>query len=428
MISILVTLLHLAAIIAFSWWIHSMASIKDNTFWPALILRLGAGICLGLLYTFYYPVADTFAYFSDGSKLSALARTNFLSYGKLMLFNDGLEVAGLTMLEPRAVFLTKVTSVFNIFTLDNYWAIGLYYSAISFLGAWSLVVVIHRNIPSVSSAATVAFLFMPSVVFWTSGLLKESLAMAALFFLCAVFLELWFRNTIAWWKIVTAVFAFWVFWNLKYYYAGVFIAVAITSIFFKKLVHPRIGMSAGMECVLWLAMLVLPVVLVTFLHPNFNLDRLASVIVSNNQAYNVLSEPGDYVRFESLSAEPGSLLRNAPRALLSGLFRPFIWETSSILQVLQGVENAVLVLFFVGALLRLKSYVYSPHRLLILAAVAFIVITAVFITMSAPNFGTLSRYRVGYISFFAFLILCDNPIRSYLERYFPGLPGFQRKS
>ena len=428
MISILITLFHLAVIIACSWWIYSKASTKNNTFWPALILRLGAGICLGLLYTFYYPVADTFAYFSDGSKLSALARTNLLSYAKLMLFNDGLEAAGLTMLEPRAVFLTKVTSVFNIFTLDNYWAISLYYSAISFLGAWSLVVVIRRNIPFVSSAAKVAFLFVPSIVFWTSGLLKESLAMAALFFLSAVFLKLWFRNTVLWWEILLLVFAFWVFWNLKYYYAGVFLAVSMTGILFKKMIHPRIQMSAGMESVVWLAMLVFPVVLVTFLHPNFNLDRLASVIVSNNQAYNILSDPGDYVRFQSLNAEPVSLLRNAPWALLSGLFRPFFWEASSILQLLQGVENAVLLLLFVGALFRFKRFLYSPHRLLILSTVAFIVITAVFITMSAPNFGTLSRYRVGYVSFFTFLILCDNPIRSYLERYFSGLPGFNRKS
>lgn len=428
MISILITLFHLGVIVAFSWWVHSNASTRDNSFWPALMLRLAAGICLGLLYTFYYPVADTFAYFSDGSKLSALAKTNLLSYGKLILFNDGLEAAGLTMLEPRAVFLTKVTSVFNIFTLDTYWAISLYYSAISFLGAWSLVVVIRRNIPSVSFAATVAFLFVPSIVFWTSGLLKESLAMAALFFLSALFLKLWFRNAIIWWEILLAVIALWVFWNLKYYYAGVFVAVAISSMFFKKVVHARVPMSASMECVVWLAMLALPVVLVTFLHPNFNLDQLASVIVSNNQAYSILSDPGDYVRFQSLRPEPLSLLRNAPWALLSGLFRPFLWETSTILQFVQGIENALLLLLFVGALFSVKSYLYSPHRLLILSSITFVIITAVFITMSAPNFGTLSRYRVGYVSFFAFLILCDNPICRYLQRYFCNLPGFHRKS
>ena len=428
MISILTTIFHLAVIVAISWMVRRTASTRDDIFWPALTLRLGAGICLGLLYTFYYPVADTFAYFIDGSKLSALARTDLRSYLQLVFFNDGLEAAGLTMLEPRAVFLTKITSVFNVITLDNYWAISLYYSAISFLGAWYVVMVIRRNIPSVSFAATLAFLFLPSLVFWSSGLLKESLAMAAFFCLSAAFLKVWFRNSIVWWEIVLAVFAFWVFWNLKYYYAGVFLAIAITSIFFQKFIQPRIQLSAAMEAVVWVAILILPVVLVTFLHPNFNLDRLSTVIVSNNKAYNMLSDPGDFVRFQSLSAEPVSLLRNAPWALLSGLFRPFLWETSSILQFLQGMENALLLSFFVGVLSRLKTYVYSPHRLLILSIIAFVVITAVFITMSAPNFGTLSRYRVGYISFFAFLILCDNPVRSYLERYFSRLSGFKWKS
>jgi len=428
MISVLNTVLHLTLIIGIAWWICRRLPIADHTFWPALVLKLGAGIALGLLYTFYYPVADTFAYFNDGSKLAEIARESFASYLRLLFMNDGADGLDLAMLEPRALFLTKVTSILSLLTFDNYWAISLYYSGISFLAAWYLVTVIHRFIRCASSAAVVAFLFMPSVVFWTSGLLKESLAMAAFFFLSAVFLKIWFHKPIGWWQILLAMLGLWVFWNLKYYYAGVFAAVAVTTLIFRAVIPARINQSAGIQAVVWVAILSMPVVAVSFLHPNFNLDRISAVIVSNNQAYNVLSDAGEYVRFESLTEEPLDLLLNAPLALFSGLFRPFIWETSSLPQLLQGVENAMLLMLFVAAMFTCGKYARSPHRLLILSAVAFIVLTAVFITMSSPNFGTLSRYRVGYISFFAFIVLCENPLLSYLQRYVPRLSRLDRKS
>ena len=428
MISVLSTILHLILIIGIAWWARRNFSTPDKIFWPALTVKLGAGIALGLLYTFYYRVSDTFAYFNDASHLAEIGRLSIVSYLRLVFLDHGVEDVGLVMLEPRALFLTKVTSVFSLLTFDNYWAISLYYSAISFSAAWYLVLVIRRHIPSVSFAAVVSFLFMPSVVFWTSGLLKESLAMAAFFFLSAIFLKIWFRHPIGWWQILLALLSLWIFWNLKYYYAGVFAAVAGTSVIFRTVVPVRIHQSAGMQGVVWLGILIVPVVVVSFLHPNFNLERISAVIVSNNEVYNILSDAGEYVRFESLKAEPSSLLRNAPLALLSGLFRPFIWEASTILQFLQGFENALLLMLFVAAMLRSGRYIRSPHRLLILSAVAFIVITAVFITMSAPNFGTLSRYRVGYICFFAFMVLCENPILTYSERSLPWLSRLNGKS
>lgn len=425
---ILIDAFHLVVIVTVAYYFVRPVVNMQSCFWTALAVKLCAGICLGLMYRHYFPGGDTFVYFGDATKLAALAWKDPSAYFNLIFFDHDLASANLALVEPRALFFTKITSLMNLVTADNYWAISLYFSFVSFLAAWHLVGVIRREIPSCSLPAAVAFLFMPSVVFWTSGVLKESLAMAAFFFLAALFLKVWFQSPVRLWEWLLSLLALWVFWNLKYYYAGAFIPIAVASLFCKKALRRHTSISAGGLAVVWIIVLLVPLVLVTFLHPNFNLDRLLSVVISNNTVYNELSDPGEYVRFYDLSPTPLSILVNMPWAVFSGLFRPLVWEASSLVQLAQGIENTLLLLLFCTAIIGMRGRKHFTHRLLLLALVTFIAGMCVFITLSAPNFGTLSRYRVGYIPFFTFIVLSGNPLLSYFERSFQRLSGINGKS
>ncbi|MEX2230562.1 MAG: hypothetical protein WD824_00265 [Cyclobacteriaceae bacterium] len=408
--------LHIALIFVIGLRVYKKQPALRKFFWPALSFKLFAGVCLGLVYTYFYTVADTFDYFRDASELASLAREDLSAYFRLIVFDENIHTLNLVFDQPRAVLLTKITSVFNLLTGNNYWVIGFYFSLISFLASWNLVQNINRYIPSVGLAAAIAFLFLPSVVFWTSGILKESIAMACLCYLSALFLRIWFNEKPTVWQLLLSFISLWFFWNLKYYYAAVFVPVIITSMAYKFLIAKKFASSPGREMFVWVVMFILPLVAVTFLHPNFHFDRLLDVIVSNNQGYNELSAPEDVVHFNHLRATPMSLLRNAPWALFSGLFRPLFWEVSSFIQFLQGMENTLILVLLVAASFRYKRYFSSPHRVLMMALIVYVILLCIFLTLSAPNFGTLSRYRMGYLSFFVFIILCNNPIVDYLER------------
>ena len=418
--AILLTSFHIILIFALAWGIWKKQRSLRKFFWPALLVKLMAGICLGLLYSYYYSVADTFDYFRDASKLASLALEDFSAYLDLLFFNTHLESLQLVFDQPRAVFLSKITSVFSILTHNNYWIIGAYLSLISFCGAWFLVQTINRYMPSVVLAAVAAFLFLPSVVFWSSGLLKESLALAALFYLSALFLKIWFNEKASVREWLLAAVSLFVLWQLKYYYAAVFMPVVCTSVLYKFFI--RKGFQSSLpEVAVWLGILILPLVLISFAHPNFYPHRLLDVILTNHEAYREFSAPEDLVHFHNLRPTAISLLKNAPWALFSGLFRPLVWETSALIQLAPGVENTLVLLLFLAASIGFKKYFTSPHRVLILTLTVYVVMLCIFITFSAPNFGTLSRYRSGYISFFVFIILCNNPLVQYLERSFPRL-------
>jgi hypothetical protein len=419
--AILIFIFHLCLIFFIAFRLWKRETVFRSVFWPLLLIKLAAGICLGLLYLYYFPVADTFDYFKDASKLQALALRNLSQYAQFLLFNTGLDSLDLTFNQPRALFLTKITSVFNILTGNNYWLISLYFSLISFSGAWFLVKTINRFVFSVAAPAVIAFLLLPSVVFWTSGVIKETFAMAALFYLSAIFLKVWYGERPTVLQYLAVAIGLWVLWNLKYYFMAIFLPVVCTSLLYKFIIGERFQRSAVLEIAVWFAMLILPVFLITFLHPNFYPDRLLNVIVLNNAGYNELSSPDDVVHFSNLKATVPSILSNAPWALFSGLFRPLLWESGTVLQFLLGLENAVLLLFFVAALRNIKKIFMSPYRLLVLALLMYVLLLCILITLAAPNFGTLSRYRSGYLSFFVFLILCNNPILQYLERSFQRL-------
>ena len=187
-----ILVLNLAVLLFISYRIWSLEkSSLRKFFWPALVLKLAGGICLGLVYSYYYSTGDTFNYFHDGVRLASLARTDVASYfGFLWAGDESFPISSeLIYKQPRAMFLSKVTSLFCLLTADNYWMIALYFSAISFFSAWFLVQKINRLFEGVQPAAILSFLFFPSVVFWSAGVIKECLAMAALFFSLAYFFE-----------------------------------------------------------------------------------------------------------------------------------------------------------------------------------------------------------------------------------------------
>jgi hypothetical protein len=99
-----------------------------------------------------------------------------------------------------------------------------------------------------------------------------------------------------------------------------------------------------------------------------------------------------------------------PAALFSGLFRPFVVEADTALQFLVSFENLLLVVLFTSALTNMRKLIGSKHRILLFSIIVYTVLLCTFLALSAPNFGTLSRYRVGFLPIFLLLLTIENPL------------------
>ncbi len=409
--------------VAYQVWSADESSIR-KIFWPALFAKLMAGFCVGWIYMYYYSTGDTIGYFSDGVMLADFARTDFPSYCWFLWSGD--ETAGIwsnqNFLQSRTLFMVKIVSIVNLLSHDNYWISSLYFSFISFLSAWYLVKVVIRVNGSLRYAAVIGFLFFPSIVLWSSGIIKESLAMASLFFLTSIFLTFWLREPFRWWQWILGSLAVWLAWKLKYYYLAVFLPVVIAGLAVRLLFFGRLRLQpVAYRVLIWCFFFFVPVVITSTTRPNFHSDRLMAVIISNNAEFQAISNDDDLIHYNSLQPTVGSLLQNAPWALFSGLFRKLPWEARTVFQLISSLENIILLLLACAALGNVNKMIRSPYRLLLFSIVVYTVILCVFLALSTPNFGTLSRYRISFLPFFFLLISIKNPLVNWIM-------GFRQRS
>lgn len=402
--------------IAYQVWRRDQSPVR-KVYWPALLTKLIAGICVGLVYTYYYSTGDTIGYFDDGVLLADFARADLPSYCRFLWSGD--ETAGIwnnqNFLQTRTLFMVKIVSIVNLLSHDNYWVSSLYFSFASFLSAWYLVNVIIRVNTALRYAAAIGFLFFPSIVFWSSGVIKESLAMASLFFLTSVFLKFWLRERLKWWEWILVPFAIWLAWKLKYYYLAVFLPVVIASLAVRLVFFDRLKYRPVIyRVLLWCIFFFIPVLIASTTRPNFYPERFLAVIISNNAEFQAISNDDDLIHYNSLQPTVGSILKNAPWALFSGLFRKLPWEAGTLFQLISSLENILLLLLACAALRNVNKMVRSPNRLLLYSIIVYTVILCVFLALSTPNFGTLSRYRVSFVPYFFLLISIENPILEWI--------------
>lgn len=116
-----------------------------------------------------------------------------------------------------------------------------------------------------------------------------------------------------------------------------------------------------------------------------------------------------------------------PLALLTALFRPFIFESFSAMQFLNAIEMTWLTMMFVQIVRRnrwrdlVRRVTASPALMFCLA---FVLVLALGTGLSTANLGTLSRYRAPMMPFFLLLLLILR--EPEIVKVIAGKPGQDR--
>ncbi|TRX47989.1 hypothetical protein FNH22_29905 [Fulvivirga sp. M361] len=384
-----------------------------------LLIKCLAGIAVGLMYTYYYPGGDTFVFHERAGELAVLARADIKAYLTFWVTSDqGIIDLGYTW-SPN-IFFIKIVSLFSLFTGHNYWLTSLYFSLISFSGLWHLALLLSRQWSQNLLAVLLALFCVPTVLFWSSGLTKESLTLALIASILFTFLNDFLDiKKITFLGFLKVFLLFVVLWQIRYYYAGLLIVVIFASWvtrYIKTILRKE--HLAGLLSIFCFSCFIL-FFAVSFLHPNFCMSRILEVIVENHDAIIMRSRPRGMIIFSELQPDIVSITKNLPLAFFSAFFRPFIGENASLIYLIPGFEGLALMVLAPWSIFQKQVQPDGRLSILIIATIAYCIILGCFLALSAPNFGALVRYRIGFMPFLYLLVMVNNPwLKKQSERMF----------
>lgn len=266
------------------------------------------------------------------------------------------------------------------------------------------------------SRALFACLMVPSLIFWSVGILKESVAVAGLglmFLLIARFikspkLEPWLLAIGATGAVMAAFSKAYVFFPLAIGGAVWFFAER------SKQAHGIIKWRLRYVALGGVLIVVALLALGRFF-PDYSVHNLAEETTQLQNAYTRI-EAGSTIEMTQVRVEDGGFrgqLTNAPIALISSLFRPFIFESRNAAMLVNSLETSALILLLLLIITRRgvgSSIAMARKEPLLVFCVVYVFIFAVSVGLAAPNLGTLSRYRVPMLPAYWFLLLALLPL------------------
>lgn len=420
---LLITPIFFLILTLLAFWIRPSLTNKDTIkyFMPALYLKFFGAIILGVIYQFYYNGGDTFNYFSHGSiwiwqafwDNPALALKLFLSKGEVIPEVFGYSSRIWYYRDSSSYFVVKLVAFIDIFTWHTYSATALFFAFFSFIGGWKLYQTFCGLYPTLFKEFALATLFIPSMIFWGSGILKDTLTFGALGWVTySIFEIVQFRN-VSVKNIIIFLFFSWLIFSVKKYILICYLAGLV--IWFYGILMSRVKQKILKVLLMPLLVLLfsglgyLSIDLVSRGDSKYSLDNLASTaaVTAHDIRYGWGARGGDNSGYTlgQLDGSWQSMLRLFPSAVNVSLFRPYLWEVKNPLMLLSSLESLILLLFTIKVVTRPINFfnaLKNPH---VRFCLGFSLLFAFSVGVSTFNFGTLARYKIPMLPFYGLFLV-----------------------
>jgi hypothetical protein len=382
-----------------------------------IYVKILGGICLGLIFYYYYGYGgDTQSYFESSKAFTNLFYKDPLKYFE-SLFKTDLELVFMFDKDTGylwfggndkyAIFTSKVFSILNIFSFNTYIGLSILISIVVFTGYWKLFYVFRKEFPKVKKQLAIAILFIPSVVFWASGILKDSIILSSTGWFTYCIYKFFIEKTFKIKYLLGLFFFIYIILNIKPYVIIALIPGTTIWIFYEKISKIK---NKVIKILIIPFFFILSVIMVFFIVSQLD-DLLGDYSFENIQKKAVVTQ-NDLKRKEysensfDIGEFDGTLqsyLSKAPLAINAALFRPYIWEAKNPVMVLSGLENLFILALTLFLIIKLKFigfFKYIFKNPLLLFSILFSLFFAFSVGMTISNFGALVRLKTPAMPFY----------------------------
>ncbi|HIN40094.1 MAG TPA: hypothetical protein EYM84_07460 [Flavobacteriales bacterium] len=382
----------------------SLEGFSRKTIAGLFLIKLFAGIVLALIYTYYYPyrqAADIYKYYDAGEAIYNTLLKNPSLYFQIIFginsedpqIKEVLETANHWYKPSESVFYNDSRTImrFNaIVRIVSFGSIGVHTAVmcfLSFIGLTALYKTCLRFMHDKKKELLFAIYLIPSVVFWGSGLIKESMVL----FVMGCFIYFCFQlihghiNP----KNILGFLFFTIFFLLSKIYVLLALLPALLAYFICE--RFKSGNTMLKHGLLYLLLLTFTLNIHLAI-PNYNILE----IISNKQSEFLLlakhNEAGSLYQIPTIEPNALSFISGFPLAVFNVLLRPLFFDMSTPIVFLAIMENIVIMLIIGFCLLFFKRK--TEHLNFMLFCIGFVVLLFGIIGMTTPVLGAVVRYKI----------------------------------
>jgi len=381
-----------------------------------LYVKLIGGISLCLVYALYYGGGDTVNYMHDAVCMLRLLFDN--SSGFMSIMNEGVNFGNAFYLNDQigypyygsdapSFYVVKVMVPFALVGAGSFIVTTLLLATISYTGIWKLYQLYVSEFPELKREMAIAILFIPSVFFWGSGVLKDTITLSCIGYYTYSFYWIFIKKSYNYKNILAIVIAVYLILKIKPYIVFAllpgsllwFVNVNVSNIkntVVRFLVGPFLFLIAFGGGYLMLASM-------SNVLGNYALEKVLEKATVTNADLKADYYGGSTFDIGHFDATIPSMLAKAPVAIVAAIFRPYIWEAKNIVMLISGLESVLLIIFTFRILWRLRIYGVFPMAVkspLLTFSLIFSLFFAFSVGISTSNFGSLVRYRIPVLPFY----------------------------
>lgn len=312
-----------------------------------------------------------------------------------------------------------ITGILLYFTAQSFHAASMIVSLLAFSGQLAIYLGLRGVIrPIYHKRLQIACLLVPSVIFWSSGMQKEAVALAGMGWVFLALLRFAYGKMHVGHLLLAGLGAILVANSKAYILIALVVGGAATFYWRRSQTTPGQNAMVAKPLYLGLALVsgLVGMILLGELFPRFALQNFAEEASGLQTVGQSVQGGSNYMLVdpeESVELGLSGQLLFAPIAILTSLFRPLFVEIHNAMSFINAIETtAILVVFF--KILKARSWRKSLQMIMgsppLVFCLTMTMILALGVGLTTTNLGTLSRYRMPMMPFYVTLLLLLLPL------------------
>lgn len=390
-------------------------------FLTAFWLRMVGSVLYSMMVQYYYGYGDSFIFYTGNNFLreQILQDAANIKY----FFQPAEEVKKLYDFEVADInyagyfgtasnlLVMKISAIVSFLAFNKFLVISVFFGLFSFAGQWKLFEVFnHINKGRHQKLMAWAVLYSPSIWFWGSGLMKESICLGGTGFIVHFVYKFFVKKKFLLKELLALIILIYVVGTIKNYIITI-LAISFAFIIFFRLI------SSFKNVVIKLLILIIfiftGILAAYFSDFTKQIQILAEEskmqIDTFQKTYQATGDEGKgTLTAKEIDGSIGGLILRSPFAIFTCLFRPFFWESRKIVILFTSFESMLLLFSTLFLMYKMKFFGFFiaifNNRFLLFAFITSILF-ALIIGFTTFNFGTIVRYKIMLLPFYYFMLV-----------------------